>query len=138
MFNPNKPVYMIGVDEGGGYNHTSSQLAHLGQELEQPKVKPIHIQLPNGHGRWTVGNGSELTIDLNSATYQPVVKEGESFTIKVLELVIECKMIRGLYAITSIMVAGGGIANTMQLDPTSKFAAMLRVTTLSPVVDIFK
>jgi len=141
MFNPNKPVYQIGCDDGGGggYNYSHTQLAALRRELENPPPpKYLQLELKPDDARWTIGNRSELTIDLSGCDFQPVVKPGETFTIKVLDLFIECERIRNLFAIVKITNNHGAVFNTLQVPHTHKLASMLRVTTLTPATSFYK
>ncbi|WDS62377.1 hypothetical protein [Pseudomonas phage D6] len=143
MFNPNKPVYQIGIEDGGGgwhrpHRYHPDQLTQLRRELEEPQpVKMLQLELREDRKFWSIGNGAELSIDLSKSDYQPVVNIGESFTIKVLDLIIECEKCRNFFAITKITTKDGAVFNTLQVPHTHKLATMLRVTTLTPVLTFY-
>lgn len=146
MFNPMKPVYQIGVDDGGGsvfYQHDhikprTPTKEELSAFIEAAKPKPkITIRKLDGDDRWTVGDGSELSLAFNG-DYNPVVAEGETTNIRILELFIKCKKIRGIYAIIEIKDIRGAVYNTLVVPREHKLAGMMRVSTLTPVNDFYR
>lgn len=143
MFNLNKPVYQIGIEDGGGgwhrpHRYHPDQLAKIRRELENPSPpKYLQLTLKEGAKFWTIGNGAELSIDLTSGDFQPAVADGERFTIKVPDVIIECERNKSMFHIVSIKNQDGAVFNTLQVPHTSKLASMLRVTTISKATSIY-
>lgn len=148
MFNPMKPVYQIGVEDGGGsmsYHYErvkpripSSEELDVFIKASMPKPpRPIIITKLDDDERWTVGDHSELSLVFNG-DYNPVVDEGETTNIRILDLFIKCKKIRGIYAIIEIKDIRGAVYNTLQIPRGHKLAGMMRVSTLTPVNDFYR
>jgi hypothetical protein len=133
MFNPIKPIYQIGMEDGGGSIHCN--------RYETPKPKPeklIQLRFHETYQCWVTGEQGALYLAFGDQP-EPMVDEGDTAVIKIRDYVIECKKLPGtVYSIRSIKSKDGAVFNTLQLVHSDPLVKMLRASILVPVTDLYK
>ena len=144
MFNANKPVLQIGMEDGGGslYIPTARQQQIIDSARLQELIKgmpPVHAicLAHNKHAdEWTTQKGTQISIDSGSKDFQFVLKENETIVIKVLDCTIKCVKRPNRIAISQITGPHGEVFNTLQLSPSHPLVGMIRASVTIPLKDL--
>jgi hypothetical protein len=133
MFNVNRHVLQIGVDDGYGSIHPNRY------EVPKKVEKLVQLRYLESAGQWVHGERGMIVLSFRGGIPEPICKIGEVVTIKIRDFIIECKKSdTELYAILSIKSSDGALFNTLQVPHNDPLAKMIHAYQTVPIVSLYQ